>query len=130
MTFQHFEQHRKNSLVPPQMETPAPSGVVLGHSFQIPHEVKDGGKRGAHLVRVDCQESKPRSVQHTSKILRAEKAFEARLTSSQNHGAILYDDRYLWGHEGRDMRTKPALALEAGELERHAQLKEGLPAEH
>ena len=37
---------------------------------------------------------------------------------------------YLWGDEGRNVRADPALALEAGQLQRHAQLEEGLPAEH
>ena len=58
------------SLVSPNMQIPAPSGVVLRHSFQVSHEVKDGGERGADLVRVDRQECEARTVQQSSKILR------------------------------------------------------------
>ena len=51
------------------MQTPAPSGVVLCHSSQVAHEVKDGGERGADLVRVNGEECKARAVKESSEIL-------------------------------------------------------------
>ena len=51
------------------MQTPAPSGVVLCHSSQVTHEVKDGGERGADLVRVNGEECEAGAVKESSKIL-------------------------------------------------------------